>query len=206
MEAKKQLRSRWKDSGFLKSLPIENQSIRAELLNDLDLQGVANLGCGEPLWKFPEIFSTEIHNLDLSYGDGAVVVSESKITELKCVEFKFDQASFFRKSTFSDSAFTKARLKFNAGDVEFRNCDFSESTFKGGFREYGFRRCTFFGCKFSLAQWQNMYMFACRFVGCDFTDFQISKSLVRGFKVDELTEAVSSIFANCCEVTGLVEE
>ena len=203
--AKTTLKGRWKDSDFLNSLPIDNQSIKVEFLNNLDLQGVPKLGCGEPLWKFPDVYSSEVYHLNLSFGDGALTVADSKITDLKCIEFKFDQASSFRKSTFFDSFFTRAKLKFNATDVEFHRCDFSESMLKGGFHEYGFRRCKFFSCRFSSAQWQNTYLFACRFIDCDFTDFKVLKSAIKGFKVNTAIDSVFSVFEDC-EIDGLVKE
>lgn len=196
------IKNRWKDIDFLTSLPIKNESIELNLLNNLDLRGVPKLGCGEPLWKFPNIFSTIISNLKISYGSGAVVIHNSKIINLECIDFKFDQSSSFNNSTFKNSVFEKSKLKFNATDVEFHECDFTESTLKGGLREYGFRRCKFYNCKFNSAQWQNTYLFACQFINCDFTEFKIIKSLIRGFKVNELSESIYSIFEDC-EIDGL---
>lgn len=199
------LRSRWKDPTFVNSLPITNKSIQLESLNNLDLRGVSKLGCGEPLWNFPNIHSITVNNFKLSFGDGVIVISDSNVRELECIEFKFDKASYILKSSLFDSTFLNSKLKFNATDVEFYNCDFSKSILKGGFNEYGFRRCKFFKCNFSSAQWQNTYLFACWFVDCDFTNFKISNSLVRGFKVDKLTELIPLAFDNC-EVDGLVEK
>ena len=198
------LRNRWKDVDFLNSLPIQNQSIPVAQLNGLDLRGVPKLGCGEPLWKFLTIYSSQIHHLRLSFGNGALNISNTRMTNLECIEFKFDQSSSFSNSTFSDSTFEKSRLKMNVTDVKFYNCDFSQSVLKGGFREYGFRRCKFIHCKFNSAQWQNTYLFACQFSDCDFTGFGISHSLIRGFKMNRPTEFVTGIFEDC-EIEGLIE-
>ena len=131
--------------------------------------------------------------------------NNDKIRDLECIEFKFDQASSFLNSNFYNSAFEKSKLKFDATDVEFYNCDFTESILKGGFQEYGFRRCKFYNCKFNLAQWQNTYIFACWFIDCDFTGFKMINSLISGLKVSKLTKTTYRIFDNC-EVEGLIEK
>lgn len=204
-ETKKYLRNRWDNPEFINSFPFPfSYDMDTSLLNNIDLRGIKKLGCGEPFWKFPNIVSANLYNIDLSFGDGALSVHESEIENLNCIDFKFDRSSRIYKSTIKNSCFIKAKLILDITDTTFENCDFSQSTFKGGFKEYGFRRCKFINCKFDAAQWQNTYMLACWFIDCDFTNFIIRNSSIKGFKVNKLPESIYNIFENC-EVSGLIE-
>ncbi|WP_276380822.1 pentapeptide repeat-containing protein [Flavobacterium sp. H4147] len=205
-ETKKYLKDRWKSHDFINSFPVLiDWKMDINLLNDIDLRGIDKLGCGEPFWKFPNIISANLKNIDLSFGNGSISISDSEIINLICNDFKFDRSSHISKSIIKNSLFLNSKFILSATDTTFENCDFSNSKFSGGHNEYGFRRCKFINCKFNSAQWKNTYLFACKFIDCDFNGFVISNSLIRGFKVSRLTEEINSIFENCLDVTGLIE-
>ena len=205
-ETKKYLRERWKSKEFLGFFPHSiDYNMNVEVLSDTDFRGITKLGCGEPFWKFPNLNSTNLKNIDFSYGDGSISISQSEIESFLFLDFNFDRSSSMNKSTIKNSTFVNAKLTFNANDTTFENCDFSNSKFKGGFNEWGFRRCKFINCNFTSAFWKNTYIFASMFINCDFKDFRIENSLIRGFKVSKLEEATSLIFENCEEVSGLIE-
>jgi uncharacterized protein YjbI with pentapeptide repeats len=204
-ETKLSLRRRWTDPSFVAALriPLGTWPTSAQLQH-LDLRGVPKLANGEPLWHF-QIQKAEAKDIDLSHGDGALIVRDSTVSGLTCMDFRFDRASDFRKSAISASSFRGARLKLNAVDMEFSGCDFGETLLAGGFQEYGFRRCNFTACDFSSAQWRNTYLRACRFTRCNFTGCTIAGSTIAGFKHEKLTGFSIELFENC-EIRGLQEE
>lgn len=194
---KTQLKKRWKDEGFVKSLGIPLDKIPSESnLQNIDLRGVPKLGNDEPLWHF-KIHKVNSCNIDLSYGDGALILYRSNVSKLICKEFTFDRASYFINSTFHESDFTKAKFKLDLSDCEFVNCIFDESTFLGGFNEYGFKRCVFSNCTFRSIKWEKIYLRACKFENCDFTNAQICNSIVAGFKHTSCLNLAESIFTQC---------
>ena len=78
------------------------------------------------------------------------------------------------------------------------------SIFKGGFQEYGFRRCIFSNCNFTEAQWKNLYLLANQFLDCNFSDFTIYNAGIRGFKSNTNLENIKDIFTNS-DVQGLIK-
>lgn len=206
------LRKRWADNNYVATLPfplkesIESFNadkkfvgIDAKLLNDIDLRGISD----DKLF-FLRFHDSTNNNIDFSFGKGAISVHDTNLRQCKLQEFNFDRATYLTKSNIYECDFRKSKLIFTAEDIWFENCDFSETIFKGGFNEYGFRRCKFINCRFGYAAWKNTYFLACFFINCNFADFRISKSVIRGFKVDKLTSEINDIFIDC-EIDGLIE-
>ena len=205
-DTKKYLKERWKSKEFLALFPHSiDYDMNIKVLNDTDFRGIPKLGCGEPFWKFPNLYSISLKNLDFSYGDGSISIIQSEIENFSFLDFNFDRSSNISKSTIKNSTFFNAKLTLDIADAIFENCDFSNSKFKGGLKEWGFKRCKFINCNFTSAFWKNTYIFASMFINCDFKHFKIDNSLIRGFKVSKLEESMNSIFENCEEVSGLVE-
>ncbi|WP_149206098.1 pentapeptide repeat-containing protein [Flavobacterium johnsoniae] len=203
---KKYLRERWKSNDFISSFPFSiDYKMNVELLNGTDLQGITNIGCGEPFWKFPKLSYAQIKNINFSFGNGSITIFNSHAESLIFEDFKFDRSSMIFKSIIKNSTFKNTKLTFDISDTTFENCDFSNSKFTGGFEEYGFRRCKFINCKFTSAFWKNTYILASWFIDCQFKDFKIVNSSIKGFKVNNLNQEVKSIFENCSVVNGLIE-
>lgn len=203
---KKQLKDRWKSEDFINNLPFLNDGkISIELLNNTDLRGISKLGYGEPFHSFPILLSANLSRVDFSFGDGVVLIKDSDIDYFSFENFKFDRASFIDKSNIKNSNFSASKMIVDCTDVIFENCDFSQSIFKGGHKEWGFKRCKFKNCIFSGAYWKNTFLFACTFLDCEFTDFKIENSMIRGFKINHSINTVSTIFENCEGISGLVQ-
>lgn len=205
-ESKKHLRERWKSGDFISSFPVNiSYEMNIELLNDLDFRGITKISCGEPFWKFPNLYSAELKNIDFSFGNGAISISDCQINNFSFQDFKFDRSSHIYKSNIKNSTFSESKLILIISDTTFENCDFSRSKFIGGFNEYGFKRSKFINCNFTSALWKNTYIRACSFIDCNFENFKITNSFIVGFKVSKLNEEVKSMFENCHEVKGLIE-
>ncbi|MHC4405620.1 MAG: pentapeptide repeat-containing protein [Planctomycetota bacterium] len=204
MTTKTQLRRRWKDESFVEglSLPLGGP-FDAGLLSHQDLRGVPKLGLDGPLGYFT-IVGSECEGIDLSYGDGALIVSSSTVAGITCHEFRFDRASRFSKASVEKSDFLKARLRLDATDTVFDTCCFAETTFVGGMNEFGFKRCTFRNCSFAGARWERTFIRACRFDHCDFSQTQIIDSVVAGFKHQACSNFTESMFFEC-QVSGVDE-
>lgn len=207
------LRKRWKDNDFISNFPLPlKESIEAwnrnkklihlktEKINNIDLRGIS----GNELWFFPNFYKTNNHDIDFSYGKGALTFSEGKYERINFNEFQFDRATHFKKAKLDGCNFQKSKLIFDANDTIFENCDFTETIFKGGFNEYGYRRCSFINCNFSSSQWNNLYFFACKFKNCTFTNFKISNAKIGGFKIDKITSEIEEMFLEC-DIDGLIE-
>jgi uncharacterized protein YjbI with pentapeptide repeats len=191
---KTQLRKRWVDSTFIQQLAIPTDRIpAASELQNLDLRGIRKLGNSDPLYHF-SIRTAEAHEIDFSFGDGALGVSDSSVDKLNFEEFKFDRASSFLRSSFTDCRFDRAQLKLNAVDCHFTRCSFDISTFPGGMSEYGFTRCTFTDCTFRSARWQGTHFKACTFQSCDLTRFQIIDSIVTSIKHSDCINFTEDLF------------
>ena len=205
-ETKKYLRERWKSRDFISSFPVSiGYEMNIELLNDLDFRGITEISCGELFWKFPNLHSAQLKNINFSFGNGSISISNCQINNFSFLDFKFDRSSHIHKSNIKNSTFSRAKLILTISDTTFENCDFSNSKFTGGFKEYGFRRCKFINCNFTSALWKNTYILACSFIDCNFKDFNIINSSIGGFKVSKLNEEVKCVFNNCSEVRGLIE-
>jgi uncharacterized protein YjbI with pentapeptide repeats len=166
----------------------------------VDLRG-AEIGNQGPLHDF-RFIQAAFSRLDLSHGKGALIASGATITDLVADRFAFDRASSLRRSSFHACRFPGAHLHLNATDVEFHDCDFSTSTFAGGFNEYGFRRCRFFRCNFSGILWRNTFLRACEMHDCIYDDGHISNSVVAGLRISGAQPAPS--FLEASTVAGLV--
>lgn len=201
---KTQLRKRWRDATFVASVPVpRDRPPTAAEVSNIDMRGVPRLGNGEPYWYF-EIRDANSVALDLSFGDGALGIRSSSVTDLACEEFKFDRATYFHKSSFDRSDFRSARLRLDARDCVFTDCTFDLSTFAGGFSEYGFTRCTFRNCSFRSARWKGTYFKACIFEACDMTRFQVIDSVVTAIKHRDCIDFSQDIFSGG-DVRALIE-
>lgn len=199
------MRKRWIDPSFLATLPVARDRIpKPDELRSLDLRGVPKLANGEPLWHFRIQGAAGAEDIDVSFGDGVLWVSDSKVSRLSAVEFKFDRASRFSKSTFVDCDFSRARFRLNMVDVNFVNCRFEESTFAGGFNEYGLKRCSFDQCIFAGAAWKNPYVFATTFTTCYFADVEFHNALIAGFKHQDCVGVEDIKFVEC-EVRSIID-
>lgn len=177
-----QLRKRWADPSFVDQLSIPRDRIPVvSELHNLDLRGIPKLANGAPLWHF-SIRSANAHDIDLSFGDGCLVVTGSSVTNLRFEEFKFDRATSFQRSSFINCSFESARLRLDAKDCDFTGCNFDLSTFAGGMSEHGFTRCTFTNCTFRSASWKGTYFKACSFESCELAQFQVIDSFVLSIK------------------------
>lgn len=199
------MRKRWSDPSFLATLPItRDKNPKPAELRSLDLRGVPKLANGEPLWHFKIQGANAAEDIDVSFGDGVLWVSDSRVSRLSAVEFKFDRASWFNKSTFADCDFSKARFRLDMIDVSFVNCRFDGSTFAGGFNEYGLKRCSFDKCSFVGAAWKNPYVFATTFTACDFTNVEFHNALIAGFKHQDCAGVENIKFVEC-EIRSLID-
>jgi uncharacterized protein YjbI with pentapeptide repeats len=199
------MRKRWSDPSFLATLPVARDKIpKPAELRSLDLRGVPKLANGEPLWHFKIQRAGAAEDIDVSFGDGVLWVSDSKVSRLSAVEFKFDRASFFNKSTFVDCDFSRARFRLDMVDVNFVNCRFEKSTFAGGFHEYGLKRCSFERCAFTGSAWKNPYIFATTFTGCDFCDMEFHNALIAGFKHQDCSGVEEISFVEC-EIRSVID-
>jgi uncharacterized protein YjbI with pentapeptide repeats len=197
------LRKRWSDPAFLAALPIPLDRIpKSDELKSLDLRGVPKLFNAEPLGHF-KIQNARAENIDMSFGDGVLWVSHSEVIKLAAVQFKFDRASWFHKSVFLDSDFTGARFRLNVLDVSFVNCRFDDSTYAGGFNEYGFKRCSFERCSFKGSVWKNNYIFATTFTACDFANMEFHNALIAGLKHQDCG-GVEEIKFEQCELRSII--
>ncbi len=210
-ETKTYLRKRWKNEDFINkfSLPLKKSfelwnaekklvKLKSEEINNIDLRGISD----DELWFFSNL--SDNHNIDFYCGSGSLNFYKGECTNINFKEFKFDRATSFHSVKIINCNFNKSKLIFNATDTIFESCDFSETTFRGGFNEYGFRRCTFINCTFNNSQWNNIYLLACKFKDCKYTDFKIYNAKIGGFKVNKLTEEINNLFVDC-EINGLIE-
>jgi hypothetical protein len=204
-ETKKYLRERWKSAEFISSLPFSiNYKMNIQLLNGADLRGL-KIAWGEHFLMLPNFNSAHLKNINFSFGSGSISFFDCQIEDLSFVDFQFDRSSSVDKSIIKNSTFLNAKLILSISDTTFENCNFSNSKFSGGFNEYGFRRCKFINCDFTSAFWKNTYILASYFIECNFKDFEIVNSSIRGFKVSKLDDNINSVFKNCDDVTGLIE-
>ena len=199
-----QLRKRWRkeadSSLLLQEVPrfLQDGSVGGIL----DLRG-AEIGMDYPLADF-QLIEKSFSGLDLSFGKGCLKISHATVTGLEALRFQFDRASYFMKSSIVDSSFSESRGRYDAVATEFRGCRFDRSVFKGGFNEYGFRRCKFLECSFVGIDWRNTYVRASEFHNCDFTDSRLTSSVIVGMKFFGFSEwqailddcSVSSIYVN----------
>jgi hypothetical protein len=192
---KTQLRKRWADTSFVEQLtvPRDRLPVVSELQN-LDLRGIPKLGNGDPLGHFA-IRDSNACEIDFSFGDGCLGVSGSAVSRLRFEEFKFDRSTSFLRSSFTDCHFEGARLRLDAKDCEFADCNFDLSTFAGGLSEYGFTRCSFTNCSFRSARWKGTYFKACTFSGCDLTQLQVIDSVITSIQHRDCTGFTESIFS-----------
>ncbi len=210
-ETKTYLRKRWKSEDFINkiSLPLKKSfelwkiekklvPLKTEEINDIDLRGISD----DELWFFPTLSNN--HNIDFYCGSGAITFTNGECSNINFKEFNFDRATSFNSVKITNCTFSKSKIICNATDTIFENCDFSETIFRGGFNEYGFRRCKFINCIFNNSQWKNLYLFACKFEGCKYTDFEIYNAKIAGFKVNKITEEIKKIFIECA-ISGLEE-
>jgi uncharacterized protein YjbI with pentapeptide repeats len=201
---KSALRKRWCDPSFLAALPLPRDRVpQSAELRSLDLRGVPKLANAEPLWHF-KVQDAKASDIDVSFGDGVLWVSDSEVSRLVAVDFKFDRASWFSKSTFVDCDFARARFRLDMRDASFVNCRLDGSMFAGGFREYGLKRCSFDGCTFRGAAWKNNYILASTFTKCDFTGMEFQGALITGFKHKDCT-AIAEIKFTDCEVRSIID-
>lgn len=205
MMKKSELKRRWKDPAFLSKIPFPlDRPPTGNELNNLDLRGVPKLSNGDPLWHF-QIYDSTCCNLDLSFGDGALAIYSSDVSNLNCTQFKFDRASSINKSVVRSGIFIHSKFKVSSSDTHYESCDFSDSSFKGGFNEYGFTRCKFINCKFNNARWDNTYFKACTFEDCDFTDFKLKGTFISGFKFKNLMAFDENVTFSDCDIRSICE-
>jgi uncharacterized protein YjbI with pentapeptide repeats len=182
-ERRADLKRRWSDEGRLGDLlaPVSAFLAAGSLGHPLDLRG-AEIGMQAPLADF-SMYGKSYSALDLSYGKGALLLSQGSLANLRAEEFQFDRASRIRKSSLIDGRLMKFKGRFGAIDSQFLGCDFSDSTFRGGFNEYGFTRCLFENCVFTSAIWGNTYFKACTFNACQFGSTRFERAYVAGVKI-----------------------
>lgn len=176
------LRRRWKDAGTAGALlrPIESFLASGGATAPLDLRG-AEIGLDEPLAGF-RLAGKAFREIDISFGKGALLVRDATVSKLTADRFAFDRASHLRRSELEGCSFVRADLCLSGEDVVFTDCDFSETSFRGGFAEFGFRRARFLRCAFGGATWRNAYLRACEFWNCDFKDAKFERCTLSGAK------------------------
>jgi len=85
---KTQLRKRWSDANFVDQLTIPRDRMpKPSELGGLDLRGVPKLANGEPFWHFA-IRDAATQDIDLSFGDGCLIISGSSVSKLCLEEFR----------------------------------------------------------------------------------------------------------------------
>ncbi|MDR0229595.1 MAG: pentapeptide repeat-containing protein [Flavobacteriaceae bacterium] len=207
MSTIKSLRDRWNKQEYIDTLDYDLTIAQVKdlsILNNLDFRGFNQIkNTLIPLWDIPTIINVTVHGFDISHANIALNTHDSELIDIKCIDTKFDRSSYWKKTTFVNADFHKAKLILDGTDVTFINCNFSSSTFKGGFNEYGFRRCKFICCNFTDADWKNLYLLACKFIDCTFDNFKVNKAGIRGFKTTTSLELIQKIFIDC-DITGLL--
>ena len=204
------LRRRWNDPALVAELlrPVPQFLADGSLPHTLDLRG-GEIGVQPPLADF-QLFGKPYSNLDISVGRGVLGIHHCSVADLRAHGFAFDRASYFGKATVQDSVFAKFKGRFGATDSRFLGCDFSASSFRGGFNEYGFTRCVFESCRFSSARWANAYFKTCTFKDCHFEGASFQGCYVAGvkFEGDVQWEAlfpdsdIRSVYLNGMKVAG----
>lgn len=177
MAERRDVRERWQDPAACRAAAALMQELMDRTRSgDVDLRG-AHLG-NESSLPHLALAGGLFENIDVSSGKGVVIASHAKVIGFAAVDFHFDRASYFRKAEFNNSSFVRSRGRYDATDTSFVGCDFTDSQFRGGMTEYGFRRCRFVACNFRGTDWKNTYLRVCEFRDCTFEDARIDASLI----------------------------